>query len=350
MTPKSGTPAPTRTVQQRVVEQLELARASMVRDQRNEAARHAGLALQLDPTNRIGMFYAADSLQLDCYSIAETRDRAAVCGQAIDAYKRLSRSDSSYLSSIGNIYDRVGDLEASERWNNEVANNGALPREVRIRALSSLMSTRATCTENALRSVLTIDPPENEQEGPAFDASANLEKLQAGIACGEQGLEYADAVLALGGGESWWTKRMLLDNLATISERMKRPESANDFRVRANVARERLTQEETEAAERRKFLSALPDPSFDPALLLNAYVISMPEPVLTVVARAVHASGTVTIQVEIDENGFVTKTDPILGPILLRAAGARLVRWARIDTTKTKLRVGVLLVEFKPES
>lgn len=348
-----GTPHRARTIPKRVVEQLELARTSYLNDRWVEAGRYAESALQMDPTNQIGLYFSADAFERECRTLREPKDHPAACIKAIAANKRLLQGDSAATgaySTIVYLYDRLEEVESSEQWDSEIANNGALPNEVRIRALKSLMSKRQTCADLGVKGGFTLDPPDAEEPPVPFDASENRTKLEAAMKCGEQGLEYADAVLALGGGESWWERRALLDNLATVSERLNRPESALNFRRRATAAGEQLVREQTAWAERRALLSTVPDPVFDQALFLNRFVVSMPKPVLPATARAANVSGTVYLQIATDEHGFVVSAEPLVGPILLRATAARMARWARIDTARTTLNTGILLVEFKPES
>jgi TonB family protein len=70
------------------------------------------------------------------------------------------------------------------------------------------------------------------------------------------------------------------------------------------------------------------------------------------VARAAHASGTVNVQVTVDEKGNVTSASAVSGHPLLRAAAIAAARQARFAPTKlsgTPVKVtGIIVYNFVP--
>jgi protein TonB len=68
--------------------------------------------------------------------------------------------------------------------------------------------------------------------------------------------------------------------------------------------------------------------------VLNGKAISLPKPVYPAIARQAHASGTVVVQVTIDENGKVISATPVSGHPLLRGVAAAAARGARFSPTK----------------
>ncbi len=68
--------------------------------------------------------------------------------------------------------------------------------------------------------------------------------------------------------------------------------------------------------------------------VLNGKAISLPKPVYPAIAKQAHASGTVVVQVVIDENGNVISAQPVSGHPLLRAVAAQAARGARFSPTK----------------
>ena len=68
--------------------------------------------------------------------------------------------------------------------------------------------------------------------------------------------------------------------------------------------------------------------------VLNGKAISLPKPAYPAIARQAHASGTVVVQVTIDENGNVISATPVSGHPLLRAVAAAAARGARFSPTK----------------
>jgi periplasmic protein TonB len=68
--------------------------------------------------------------------------------------------------------------------------------------------------------------------------------------------------------------------------------------------------------------------------VLNGKAINLPKPAYPPIARAAHASGTVTVQVLIDENGSVVSAKAISGHPLLQAVAVSAARQARFSPTK----------------
>lgn len=68
--------------------------------------------------------------------------------------------------------------------------------------------------------------------------------------------------------------------------------------------------------------------------VLNGKAISLPKPAYPPIARAAHASGTVVVQVLIDENGSVVSAHAVSGHPLLQAVAVGAARQARFSPTK----------------
>jgi periplasmic protein TonB len=68
--------------------------------------------------------------------------------------------------------------------------------------------------------------------------------------------------------------------------------------------------------------------------VLNGKAISLPKPAIPAVARTAHASGVVTVQVTIDENGNVISARAVSGHPLLQQAAVAAARQARFSPTK----------------
>jgi TonB family protein len=87
--------------------------------------------------------------------------------------------------------------------------------------------------------------------------------------------------------------------------------------------------------------------------VLNGKAISKPQPAYPPVAKAVHASGTVTVQVTVDESGNVVAASAVSGHPLLQAAAVAAARQAKFSPTllsgKPVKVTGVLTYNFVPE-
>jgi protein TonB len=68
--------------------------------------------------------------------------------------------------------------------------------------------------------------------------------------------------------------------------------------------------------------------------VLNGKAINLPKPAYPPIARAAHASGTVVVQVLIDENGNVVSAHAVSGHPLLQAVAVSAARQARFSPTK----------------
>ncbi|MEP6818644.1 MAG: TonB family protein [bacterium] len=68
--------------------------------------------------------------------------------------------------------------------------------------------------------------------------------------------------------------------------------------------------------------------------VLNGKAIALPKPAYPPIARQAHASGTVVVQVTIDENGSVISAHAVSGHPLLQAVAVAAARGARFSPTK----------------
>jgi protein TonB len=68
--------------------------------------------------------------------------------------------------------------------------------------------------------------------------------------------------------------------------------------------------------------------------VLNGKAVSLPKPAYPAVAKAARQTGTVTVQVTIDENGGVISARAVGGPPLLQAAAVQAAYGARFSPTK----------------
>ena len=98
---------------------------------------------------------------------------------------------------------------------------------------------------------------------------------------------------------------------------------------------------------------ALPTPITIPGGDLNAKAVELPQPVYPPAARAVRASGTVAVQVLVDQTGRVVSASAVNGHPLLRAAAEKAARSATFNPTiidgEAKKVSGVLTYKFDLE-
>lgn len=87
--------------------------------------------------------------------------------------------------------------------------------------------------------------------------------------------------------------------------------------------------------------------------VLNGKAVSLPQPAYPPIARTAHASGTVTVQVVVDEEGKVLTAHAVSGHPLLQAAAVAAARNARFVPTKLagqSVKVtGVIIYNFRAQ-
>lgn len=87
--------------------------------------------------------------------------------------------------------------------------------------------------------------------------------------------------------------------------------------------------------------------------VLNGKAISLPKPAYPAIARTAHASGTVTVQVTIDESGKVISAKAVGGHPLLQAAAVQAAYGARFSPTMLSGQpvkvTGVITYNFLPQ-
>lgn len=87
-------------------------------------------------------------------------------------------------------------------------------------------------------------------------------------------------------------------------------------------------------ANQNSAASAPPPPKTISGGVLNGKAISKPQPAYPAIAKAAKASGTVTVQVLVDESGNVVTASAVSGHPLLRASAVAAARQAKFSPTK----------------
>ncbi len=87
--------------------------------------------------------------------------------------------------------------------------------------------------------------------------------------------------------------------------------------------------------------------------VLNSKAVDLPKPVYPAAARAVRASGSVNVQVTVDENGNVVSANAVTGHPLLRVSAVEAARKAKFSPTllsgKAVKVTGVIVYNFNSE-
>lgn len=119
-----------------------------------------------------------------------------------------------------------------------------------------------------------------------------------------------------------------------------RPDSETD----ANDNQNSNTENSSNSSQKTKTISGG---------VLNGKAISLPKPVYPPAAKAAHASGTVVVQVTVDEEGKVISAKAVSGHPLLQASAEAAARQARFSPTKLSGKpvkvTGVITYNFELE-
>jgi TonB family protein len=117
--------------------------------------------------------------------------------------------------------------------------------------------------------------------------------------------------------------------------------SAIDGQILKTEKEDRREESATEASSERAPISGG---------VLNGKATSMPAPEYPAIARAAHASGSVTVEITVDENGNVIAAHAVSGHPLLQAAAVKAARRATFSPTRLNgepVKVtGALVYEF----
>ncbi|HEX8098176.1 MAG TPA: energy transducer TonB, partial [Pyrinomonadaceae bacterium] len=194
--------------------------------------------------------------------------------------------------------------------------------------------------------------------------------------CAARGLEFIEiaASLAPDSSAAWSFKVNLLREMAKLAEMQGQSDMKEDYQRQASEARQRGAEASersrsklvAEGNRRRGFgdgTGLSQPPLITPSAegrgsvmtggVLNGKAISKPVPAYPPIARAANASGTVMVQVLVDESGNVISASAVSGHPLLQAAAVAAAREAKFSQTllsgqPVKVR-GLLTYEFKLE-
>ena len=147
----------------------------------------------------------------------------------------------------------------------------------------------------------------------------------------------------------------LTDRLANINrnqnDESSSSQNANESNTNSSPSQESSPPNLTDTGDQNRTANSSSSSTSDN--ILNGKAISKPDPVYPPLAKTVRASGTVIVQVTVDETGKVISAQATSGHPLLRAAATQAAYQARFEPTllsgKPVKVKGVLTYEFKPE-
>ena len=324
--------------------ELEAARDLAAKGQLPEAEKHATAALALDPENLTALVFLARTVKGQVHRDA-TPENQALAQRAIELYGRVLKrmpNDLEAFLALFVIYGSVGGQANQREWGMSIAQNGAFPNTIRVSHYQILVNENVACAEGAMRAVFSR-PTSDSPKGQA--RTVDTAAVDEGIACGTEGLQFADAMAILSPDDAAWHERAkLLRALVNLTNKAGRAAESQSYQTQLEEAEKRAAMEDPIRAA-----GFLPPARVDARQIINAAASVIPPLNYPVVAKAAHAEGTVYLNVTIDDGGFVVSAELASGHPLLSMAAMNVAIWARFDTAKMKTRNGVLAVEFKSD-
>jgi tetratricopeptide (TPR) repeat protein len=324
--------------------ELEATRDLAAKGQFAEAEKHATAALALDPENLTALLFLARTVKGQVQKDATPENRA-LAERAIDLYGRVLKrlpNNLEAFQAVAAIYANIGDQANRREWFLNLAQNGSFPNAVRVPYYRSLVGDSVACTETAMHTLFSR-PRGDVPKGQPRTTDTSV--VDDAIACGNQGLEFTDAMSILSPEDAAWRERVkLLRALVNLTGKAGRTAESQSYQTQLGEAEKRATMEDPIRAA-----GFLPPAQVDARQVINGSVIAMPLVTYPAAARAANAQGAVYLNVTTDAEGFVIAAELFSGHPLLRAAALNIAIWARFDTSKMKTRNGVLAIEFKSD-
>lgn len=305
-----------------------------------EAEQHFRRALELDPEGKETRLYIARAVQQQYMPGIQTPENVAAGERAVAAYQEIlgrDPADEDAYKAVVLLYSQMENEEKVSELLLQRANDFSLPGGKRAEAFATLASTQWQCshglTERAENKKTTdgAGGPSVVYAMPA-DAGDHIRARQ----CVTEGLQFAEQALALDPENR--NARPLKANL--LREAMKLAEMEGDAAQKAEYERQyreaggqvasgpvgaAAPAAPTEEGEKKKVVVS--------GGVLNAKVVSKPEPEYPEAARAAGAAGAVTVQILVDEEGNVISAAAISGHPLLQQAAVAAARQAKLSPT-----------------
>ena len=344
-------------------EELNLAAVAYRAGKFAEAQRHAERALELDASNKDATFFVARTIHAQYSPGIETLENITRAREAIAAYQRILQreptNEESY-KAVAALYGAIKEEELQRAWILQRASNAAISNDGRSQAYTVLASKDWNC------SYAITEQPENKQT-VINDGKPNIryrrpkdeDQFLAAQQCAMRGLEMAEMAINLSpqNDTAWSFKANLLIEMAKLAEVSGQSELKAQYEMQADEAQKRVkelseeNQAKVEAADAEKYRATQTTTSTTiSGGILNGRAISLPKPDYPSAARNVR--GRVTLQVLIDEDGYVFKAHAFSGDPLLQESAVAAALQAKFSPTILSgqpVRVtGVITYNFAP--
>lgn len=355
-----------------------------------EAQRHFEKALQLDPSHKNAQLFTARAIHAQYRPGVDTPENTARAQEAIEAYKKVLESnpdDHNAYNSVAYLYRQLKDEEKETAWLMTRATSETVPKEKRSDAYTVLASKQWNCsydiTERKENKEIINKPDAVIIQFKKPKDQADFDKAQQ---CVARGMELIEQAITLNPENlaAWSYKTNLLREMGKFAQMEGNPDQKSYYDNQAEEALAVITKLSEQAAQhapvdgrggpvgpvalandsasaanmqeriREQSIRLLrlandsasaanvqgnPSPEAKPkkgifsAGVLNGKAISKPAPSYPEEAKAARASGTVTVQVVVDEAGNVISASAVDGHPLLQKAAVAAARQSTFSPT-----------------
>jgi TonB family protein len=293
----------------------------------DEARRHFERALALDPADATTPLLIARALYGLYRPGVDTPENKAVGMEAVAAYEQAlhaNRAASEPYHAAVTLLVEMGDDELAEKWLHGLANSMHARKDERSVAFTHLAARRWGCARAAT-------------DAATRGKELTLADIAAATLCAQEGWEHAERALALDPGNATASgyresltrqKRKLLragEELSASLEASPRKGEAVEWRAGAGEALA-ATEDEADPSDLRRIAR-------ESGVRLGGMAVNKPAPDYPPEAKAAGAQGTVSVQVNVDEDGRVVSAVAVSGHELLRPAAVAAARRARFAPT-----------------
>lgn len=330
-----------------------------------EAQQQFEKAIQLDPAEKDAPFFMARAIHSQYQPGIETPENTAKAHEAITAYQRALETNpdnEEAYNAVASLYRAAKEEDREHQWIADRAASASISNEKRAEAYAVLANKQWQCSS-------TITESKENQQTVTKDGSAVIRYVKPkdendffkAQQCATRGLESVEQAIGLNSESeiAWSYKANLLNQLARLAEMQGEADQRAEYTRQAQEAQQR-TSELNDVNKQRKNLEEGNSESGQPRSnqsnagpasnsgtgsttkrrtivsggVLNGRAISKPVPPYPQEAKAARASGTVTVQIVIDEEGTVTSATAASGHPLLRAAAEQAALQARFPQTR----------------
>lgn len=343
-----------------------------------EAEQRFRRALELDPEGKNTRLFIARAIQQQYKPGLQTPENLAVGERAVAAYQDILARDPGNEDAYKAVVFLYGQMKNDDKVLElllQSANDFSLPNGRRAEAFTILASKRWQCSYDITEqkeNKATVQNPDKilvQYKMPA-DQGDFLRARQ----CASEGLQLAEQAVALSpkNTNAWSYRANLLREAAKLSEMegdagqqaeyTRQYEEALETQRRMAHGTAGAQPAEGQPAPVAGVLTSESVERTDPPAVkgkiisggvLNGKAVSKPQPAYPPIAKAAGASGTVTVQIVVDEEGNVVSAAAVSGHPLLQQAAVAAAREAKFSPTLLSgqpVKVsGVVTYNFVPE-